>query len=194
MENPEIKNFVFCLKNEKLKTYEKISWILILLNISIFLYLGLMFNNAANAKWLFIGSALVLFISVYTFIRKKNKDLELNYSSSFAVSAFIWFKTGFIWPGIINILLLVFEIISKRKFEIVVNESFIHYPSFPKKEIEWSELTNIILKDGILTIDMKNNKLIQVNIEESTSGVEEKYFNDFCKERLTLTQNQSHRN
>lgn len=188
MGTSEIKNFIFCLKNEKLKTYEKVSWFLILLNISIFLYLGLMFIDAANAKWFFIGTALLLFAALYSFFGKKYKQRELNYNISFAVSAFTWFEAGFIWPGIINILLLVFEIISKRKFEIVVNESFIHYPSFPKKEIEWCELTNILLKDGILTIDLKNNKLIQVNIEESASSIDEKYFNDFCKERLTFIQ------
>ena len=45
-------------------------------------------------------------------------------------------------------------------------------------EYQWSEFNNIILKDNLLTLDFKNNKLLQLSISEST--VDEYSFNTFC--------------
>ncbi len=45
-------------------------------------------------------------------------------------------------------------------------------------EHQWSEFNNIILKDNLLTLDFKNNKLLQLSINEST--VDEYSFNTFC--------------
>lgn len=46
---------------------------------------------------------------------------------------------------------------------------------------EWSEFNNIILKDNLLTLDFKNNKLLQLNLTEKTENrVDENLFNTFC--------------
>ena len=45
-------------------------------------------------------------------------------------------------------------------------------------EHEWSGFNNIILKDNLLTLDFKNNKLLQLNIVENK--VDENTFNTFC--------------
>ncbi|MGC4034655.1 MAG: hypothetical protein QM764_01750 [Chitinophagaceae bacterium] len=46
-------------------------------------------------------------------------------------------------------------------------------------------MSNAILKDGILTIDFKNNKIIQAEIDEEYAVVNEKEFNEFCKRQLS---------
>ena len=56
--------------------------------------------------------------------------------------------------------------------------------SVPKKHIEWSQLNNIILKDGLLTIDFKNNKFIQQFIDDTNTALNEQEFNDFCGQQL----------
>ncbi|MEN9685000.1 MAG: hypothetical protein RLZZ28_786, partial [Bacteroidota bacterium] len=61
--------------------------------------------------------------------------------------------------------------------EIIVN-------SLPKKRYEWQDISNIVLKDGMLTIDFKNNKLIQKEIETPGTIQEEKEFNEFCRLHL----------
>jgi hypothetical protein len=50
---------------------------------------------------------------------------------------------------------------------------------FPPKKYQWSLFSNVILKDNILTLDFKNNKLIQAEIE--TKDVNEEAFNTFAK-------------
>ena len=47
-------------------------------------------------------------------------------------------------------------------------------------EHEWLEFNNIILKDNLLTLDFKSNKLLQLSINESESTVDEYNFNIFC--------------
>jgi hypothetical protein len=48
----------------------------------------------------------------------------------------------------------------------------------------WTEMENVILKDNILTIDFKANKIIQVEIVETARMVDETEFSLFCKELI----------
>ena len=66
----------------------------------------------------------------------------------------------------------------------MVDQNSIRYPSFPVKDIAWKELNNIVLKDELLTIDLKNNRVIQQMLEKNVSSVDEQEFNDFCKAQL----------
>ncbi|HEY1871020.1 MAG TPA: hypothetical protein VGG71_08175, partial [Chitinophagaceae bacterium] len=49
--------------------------------------------------------------------------------------------------------------------------------------IEWNELTNVIKKHDLLTIDFKSNKLLQVQIIND-DDINEEEFNLFCREQL----------
>jgi hypothetical protein len=49
----------------------------------------------------------------------------------------------------------------------------------------WSAMQNVVLKDNLLTIDFKTNKIIQVEIIEGGRTVDEAEFNRFCNERLS---------
>jgi hypothetical protein len=55
--------------------------------------------------------------------------------------------------------------------------------NFPVKEFEWNSLNNVILKDRILTLDFKDNKIIQAEIERSQS-INEQQFNLFAQSQL----------
>lgn len=91
---------------------------------------------------------------------------------------------GFWWMGIAIALLGALHFISKRQLLVSVVKKHISYPSFPKKNLAWAELNNIVLKDGLLTIDLKNNRFIQQPIDEMKTSVNEAEFNDFCREQL----------
>jgi hypothetical protein len=45
----------------------------------------------------------------------------------------------------------------------------------------------MILKDGLITIDYKNNKLFQKEIEKEVNPALENELNDFCREKLVYT-------
>ncbi|MGQ0738707.1 MAG: hypothetical protein ACT4OJ_06570 [Bacteroidota bacterium] len=74
--------------------------------------------------------------------------------------------------------------VSDRELKIIILQESIFYPSFPVKKISWTSLNNCLLKDGLLTIDFRNNKIIQQAIDESKTSVNEKEFNEFCRQQL----------
>lgn len=89
------------------------------------------------------------------------------------------------WITFLYFLAAISEKQVKFPQEIAFDGNGIVVNSLPKKNYSWQDVTNVVLKDGILTIDLKNNKLIQKEIESSGSAAEEAEFNEFCRGRLT---------
>ena len=53
-----------------------------------------------------------------------------------------------------------------------------------KKSVSWDQLSNVMLKDGLLTIDYRSNKIMQAEIVDLAGMINEKDFNEFCSQRL----------
>ena len=123
---------------------------------------------------------------------KKKQFLRIAFLLAFInlfIFFYISFTTGnkflyFILAGVIMICLAFLFSISQREFTVKINQQSIRYPSFPARHFRWTDLNNVVLKDGILTIDFKNNKLIQQHIDANKPSPDEKDFNEFCMEQL----------
>lgn len=182
-----MQQFQIILKNEKIRFYNQISWIIIFIHIVIFIY----FSFFAEDKRVQTGSIasltlIFLFFLLRFFLKKKNFKWYPGFTAFYSLLMVSWVSVGYYWiafiPGIFDIL----TAIVCRKLVSTFSKSKIIYPSFPIKTFEWEKLNNVILKDGLLTIDLKNNKLIQQYIEESKTSIDEKEFNDFCSEQLKV--------
>ena len=57
--------------------------------------------------------------------------------------------------------------------------------NIPGKKYTWDQFSNVVIKDNILTLDFKNNKLLQGEIE--TANINEDAFNTFAKQQLVNT-------
>lgn len=53
--------------------------------------------------------------------------------------------------------------------------------SFPKKRYTWNELNNVVLKDGLLTIDFKNNKMLQRLVDSEVDVKVEEEFTAYAR-------------
>jgi hypothetical protein len=53
--------------------------------------------------------------------------------------------------------------------------------------LHWNEINNAVIKDGFLTIDQKNNKLFQKEIEGDVSADIETEFNEFCRHQIAAS-------
>jgi hypothetical protein len=179
-----MKKYEIVLQNKKAKIYSTISWLIIALNLLAFLYFGIA-KLADQFIYPLLGASCLALIFIFYFIVRRKKDRENRpFIISFIIIVLTWITMGFYFPAAINLLLFFFQDITRRKLEIVVAVEKIGYPSFPKRTILWNELSNLILKDGLLTIDFKNNKIIQQLIEKTEHPVNEKEFNDFCNKQL----------
>jgi hypothetical protein len=182
-----MQQFQIILKNEKIRFYNQISWIIIFIHIVIFIY----FSFFAEDKRIQTGSIASLIMLFSCFLIRyilvwKNSKWFPGFTTFYSLLMVSWVSVGYYWiafiPGIFDIL----TAIVCRKLVSTFSKSKIIYPSFPSKTFEWEKLNNVILKDGLLTIDLKNNKLIQQYIEESKTLIDEKEFNDFCREQLKV--------
>jgi len=68
--------------------------------------------------------------------------------------------------------------------EIAFDNDEVVMNSFPKKRYSWDAFENVVLKDGLLTLDYKKNTLFQKQIESAVEKEDETAFNVFCQERL----------
>jgi hypothetical protein len=136
-------------------------------------------------KTLYILFIVVSFIYLLIILSERFFKKFMNDKSHrviFLWYAIGWSKSPYWWLIFILIIFLILDIVANRKLKLIVSEKIIDYPSFPKRQIEWNELTNLILKDGLVTLDFKNNKIIQQPI--LNSDIDEKEFNDYCKSKI----------
>ncbi len=82
-------------------------------------------------------------------------------------------------------LLFLLYTITLQKFRYNFDSSIIEQKNFPWKKYKWNELKNVILKDDMLTMDFKNNKLMQAEIVNA--DIDESEFNAFAKKQLSLS-------
>lgn len=181
-----MEKFLLTLKNAKVKSYNMIRWLLLFLNI-IALYI-VSFTKPGSYGDRFGITGILLLAILFLFIKKNQKvgviDRKLALLGINAIILYFWIKWDLYLFAIAAILFEAIYLYSIRKFEVLVDRESILYPSFPKRRILWNELENIVLKDGILTIDFRNNKLIQQDLDED-DAVNEKEFNEFCQQQLS---------
>ena len=116
---------------------------------------------------------------------KENKNPPLPFPLIFFVLGCLWFGMGMNLFGSALFTLMTLEFIMREKLMVQVSAECVIIPSFFKRIVQWNELNNVILKDGIITIDYKNDRLFQAAIKED-EAIDETKFNSFCRERLNV--------
>ncbi len=177
--------FTIELKNEKLRQYIIISWLIITLNFVAFIYVGR--TGLSRIPTLpYFSAALLLVIFLFRFISKRETFENDRISLSFSIVIISWIVLQYYWAAGVIFFLFLFQDISRRKLIVLFFDDRIVYPSFPKRTIMWEELNNVMIKDGWLTIDLKNNKVFQ---NEITSPASEIDFNEYCSTKLMSLKN-----
>jgi hypothetical protein len=176
-----MKQFELILKNEKEVSYKRIGIFLLALNL-----VGILFITYLKyfESWMPFIMAVIAVLAASSFLYFKNKNEKAILIGAFLLLSVAWIITGYWVVSVLDILFLTLHIAALQKPIVSISESQVIYPSFPKKKIDWQELSNLIIKDGLLTIDFKNNKIIQQHIADSSLTIDEKEFNDFCRQQL----------
>ena len=124
------------------------------------------------------GAATLLFLAA-AFIHTLLVRFKVHKMLLVAVSAVLLFTATRSFS--FALILLVYGYLVKflnRPSTIIVSEEGIRVKKLlSNSRYRWEEFSNIILKDNLLTIDFKNNKLIQVTIDETQARIEEVGFN-----------------
>ena len=178
-----VKKYSFPIPNQKEKIYQVIAYGILLFNM---LMMAMALPGERNYLLQVLVQLVVFIFLVVLDVRnhRKNKKLLPLGILMLAYSVF-WIRYGFNFAFVVNLILWGLYSVSRRKFFISIDAEKIVYPSFPKKNMDWAELNNVILKDDILTIDCKNNHVYQHFIKDSGQIVNEQEFSEFCRSRLS---------
>ncbi|MEP6595948.1 MAG: hypothetical protein ABJA71_08365 [Ginsengibacter sp.] len=174
-----MQKFEIEVRNEKIKSYTTITLLIVILNCLFFIFLIFDIGQRRNAS---ISLGFILLYAAYRFyICQKNKKSFFFDEWIFFLLMILWVNDNFL-IAFINLILFLLYTITLQKIIYDFNSSLIKQKNFPWKKYRWNELSNVIIKDNLLTVDFKNNKLMQVEI--TGNEINETEFNAFTKKQL----------
>jgi hypothetical protein len=91
----------------------------------------------------------------------------------------------FQWLVFVLPVLALLEYQAKMAPEIGFTDDHIVFNGLFKKKRTWSEIEHLVLKDGLLTINFRNNKFLQREIDHGENEASEAEFNAWVAARLT---------
>ena len=177
-----MESYGIILKNDKLRSYRRIAVLILFLHLGFFIYYLLKVETDTSV-FAGIGITVITLFFQFTAIKKNDKPL-LPASIAFVLLALNWIFFQNYWLAIALLLLAFLNGIAGRKLLLSFFPDRIELPALPKRTILWNELNNVILKDRILTLDFKNDRLIQGEIDEKSFCIDERAFNGFCSQQL----------
>lgn len=184
-------NYVITVKQPDYKTANAISLLMLLLALAVFLYTACtywpsrMYHNAAILYSIFC-SFIVAWCMYCLVIAKKLKRVPY-YRLGLAAAALGWFVEPLsnYWMGALYVVAALIERQVKFPEEIGADEEGITFNSLPSKSFTWNEMDNMLLKDDVITVNFKNNKIYQKEIEAEISAALEKEFNTYCRRKIS---------
>lgn len=171
------------------KLYDTISQLMCLMAVIVFSKFILVspYNNSVFSSYWVVIACIIGFL-VLKFFQKRNGK-QVSYSAGLFVCGIFFCVIAqgsalFITVSLFYIVAAVAERFVKSALEIEFDENEVVIKRIFKTHKPWNFISNIILKDGLLTIDYKNNKIFQKEIADEVSPELEKEFNEFCRLQL----------
>ena len=130
---------------------------------------------------------LLLGLIVTRLSRRRIHASKVRYRYLLLLAAAGWMLlTPTPWVGAFFFILTFLEYQTKRPLEIGFDYDRVVINTLIKRQFDWSVLNNVILKDGLLTLDFKNNRLIQKEVadDDDEDDADEEEFNAWCRTRL----------
>ncbi len=186
-----IFNYIVTLRNDTGKYIDRLSLLLCSLSALIFLRQQLITPQKTIVYLIgFLFIAVVVGRNIY--LHKVKKQEKIYYNRALFFSAIVWtVMPQMQWLVFVFAFLGLFEFHAKFPLEIGFTEQQIVFNSIIKKRYSWNDFNNVVLRDNLLTLDFKSNKLFQKETIDEEGEADEDEFNDFCRERLLAAQQAS---
>ncbi len=89
-------------------------------------------------------------------------------------------------PAILMLLMALMGFLIRKKPYLHISEKGIKIRMVWNNFHSWNKLNSCMLKDGMLTLDFKSNKLFQEVVDQtSATAINEDAFNEFCKAKIS---------
>lgn len=190
----DINNYEIIVKSNDQKKLRIISNLLIVSALATLLYFAFNYYNIPrlrpSAVFLFVVCAVIVIIWAFVLFKKYVPPFRYAFFLA-GIAMFFYFPhptLKFIIGGLYIILGLIESTIRMPK-RIAIDDSGVLINNFPGKFFEWDKISSMIIRDQLITIDFKNNRLYQKEIEGYITPEIQKEFNDFAKSKTQSSQN-----
>ncbi|HQW84577.1 MAG TPA: hypothetical protein PK987_08960 [Ferruginibacter sp.] len=180
-------HYNFVLKDNNAKAYRLFTWFLFFLHLAV---AGIILYNTASKNerpGIYLLTGFYILIALLYFITRKQKYAFETFSFTMALFyASFWVKYVGVLAAFIFVAVFLFvNFIHKKKTKLLVTDAGVQLIMIFKTIVyNWADIDNLVLKDGLLTIDLKSNKLVQTEVTKETKQVDETAFNKFCSMQL----------
>ncbi|MET0392387.1 MAG: hypothetical protein ABW019_04565 [Chitinophagaceae bacterium] len=180
-----MNQFRFTIKDKRAGGYSRIASLLFLVNAIVFFMMGWGTAVISQKIVLLSVSVILLAYALYTWLYRKKKDR--SYLLVYLLLTAVWTtQTPFWYFGILFLVLLLLQHSMDKELVISLSATDVVIAGLTRRSYPWASFNNIVLKDGLLTLDFTNDRVIQA---EPAAGAKdytysEKEFNEFCREQL----------
>lgn len=176
--------YVVILKKNSERATNLLSILLCFLSAIIFLYVQI---GQAHPVYFRVVAAVILIGLALNAIGRRRNRRSISYRYLLFVAALGWIGMPFLpWISVFFVLLAFLEYQTHRPLEIGFDQDRVVINTLIRQRHDWTVFNNIVLKDGLLTLDFKNNRLLQKEVAEDDDedDADEEEFNAYCRERL----------
>lgn len=181
-----MNQFVFTLKDNNQKAFNTFFWFLYFLHLVAASVIIINSGNARQKTFALTIFTIILFCTaIFYFL--KNKFRVFNYQLlMFALMITFWLLQLAWLPAAVVIAVIIFalKILKVKNTAVFTAENVIIKRSLFKKIYAWPVIDNVVLKDGLLSVDLKSNQLIQLEPISINPAVTEQQFNQYCQQNL----------
>lgn len=185
-----IYQYVVSLKNRNTKYIDLIGLLLGIMSV-IFFVRELLVAHQVGLAYL-LGTIFVTAVLIWNVVQS-SKGKKVYYSRALLIAALVWMKMPFFqWLTFVFIILALLEYQAKYSLEIGFSDKEVVINSLFKKRYAWSAFDNIVLRDGIITLDFINNRILQREVEDDEDDeADEDEFNAYCGRQLSNTRSEA---
>ncbi len=175
--------YIITLKNESTR-YVNIIGLLLSVGSTVLFLREMIIRGQVVVPYL-TGIIFIVLLIAWTYYSSYKNAKEIYYSKALLIAGLVWAKMPYFqWMIFVFALLAILEYQAKLAPEIGFSEDHIIFNGLLKKKYKWREVENVILKDGLLTVDLKNNILIQKEVGSGENEASEEEFNNWVRKYL----------
>lgn len=175
-------DYVVTLRRENARRTDLVSFLLLISSFLVFCYTQI--RSGFDVFISFAALITLIGICLNLFISGKGREMRFR-NWLFAIGLFWLGMPAFQWMFIPFVLFALLETQAKYPLEIGFHAGGVVFNSLFKKKYPWASLQSVILKEGLLTLDFKDNTLIQKEVlDDEDPDAEEDEFNEYCRSKL----------
>jgi hypothetical protein len=175
-------DYVVILKRENARKTDLVSFLLLTFSILAFSIVQVRSGFSIYR----CVAILVLVTGMVMNLQNIRKTKEMHFRTWLFAAGIFWIGMPFLQWLVLPFFLLAFlEIQAKYPLEIGFYSDGVVINSLVRKKFPWSSLQSVMLKDGLLTLDFRNNRLFQKEVvDDEEPDAPEDEFNEYCRGKL----------